>query len=85
MAEYEPNCSLCRKDRLAPQSYSDDICWETVCALHQQPILVLNAHRAQATPEEMEHIKEVAAKRHPGKKFRGYMASMPFHFHDHLV
>ncbi|GAH62273.1 unnamed protein product [marine sediment metagenome] len=83
---YDPNCSLCRKDKLAPQPYADEICWETVCPLHGQVMLVLNDHRPQPTPEEWVHIKEVATKRHPDKKFRGEgMHSMPQHWHEHLV
>jgi len=83
--EYDPACSLCRKDPLAPQPYSDDICWETVCPLHNQPMLVLNAHRSQPTAEEMAHIEEVRKARHPDKRFRGYIQSMREHWHQHLI
>ena len=83
--EYDENCSLCRKDRLREQPYSDDICWVTVCPLHNQPMLVLNAHRAEPTLREWEHIKGVKEKLYPNLRFRGYMASMPGHWHQHLI
>lgn len=83
--DYDPSCSLCRKDPLAPQSYSDDVCWETVCPLHQQPMLVLNRHASKPTSEEIAHIEKVRRERHPDKQFRGYMTSMPQHWHVHLI
>lgn len=82
---YAPDCSLCQKDKLAPQPYADDVCWETVCLRHQQPMLVLNRHAYEPTSEEMAHIEEVRKERHPDKQFRGYMQSTPQHWHDHLV
>lgn len=89
-SEYDPNCSFCRKDKLAPQPYFDNICWETVCpnpACNNQgsPMLVLNRHTETPTDEEIEHIRNVARQRHPDKKFRGYMQSNTKHWHDHLI
>jgi len=83
--DYDPNCSLCRKDPIREQPYRDEICWVTICPLHNQPMIVLNAHRPAPTPGEWEHIKGVKDKLFPNLKFRGYMQSMPQHFHDHLV
>jgi len=83
---YDPNCSLCRKDKLTEQPYHDEVCWVTVCPLHGNPMIVLNEHRLEPTPEEWEHIKELKEKLYPELKFRGEgMHSMPQHFHEHLV
>lgn len=84
--DYDPNCSLCRKDKLAPQPYADEICWITKCTLHNQWMIILNAHRPEPTTEEWEHINKVREKLYPNLKFRGEgMHSMPGHFHEHLV
>ena len=52
----EKNCSLCRRDPIAPQPYSDDVMWETVCPVHSEPMFVLNVHRHYITEEEKEHM-----------------------------
>lgn len=88
---YDGNCSLCRKDSLREQPHHDGICWVTFCpnpqCPHQgSPMIVLNEHRPELTPEEWEHIKEVKEKLYPELKFRGEgMNSMPQHWHEHLV
>jgi len=47
---------------------------------------VLNAHRAEPTAEEWEHIKQVKARLYPNLRFRGEgMHALPSHFHEHLV
>lgn len=82
---YDPSCSLCRKDPIREQPYQDEVCWTTVCPLHQNPMIVLNRHASQPTEEEWEHIKMVQERLFPNLRFRGYMTSMPQHWHDHLV
>lgn len=83
--DYDPNCSLCRKDPIREQPYHDEVCWITVCPLHNQPMIILNDHRPELTAEEREHIRQVKDRLYPDLKFRGYMASMPQHWHEHLV
>lgn len=85
MPEYDQDCSLCRKEPLAEQLYHDEVCWVTSCPLHGNPMIVLNAHRPEPTPEEWEHIKQVKDRLYPNLRFRGYMQSYPQHWHDHLV
>lgn len=84
--DYDPSCSLCRKDPLAPQPYHDEVCWVTVCPLHNQPMIILNAHKPQPTEEEWEHIEVVKDGLYPNLRFRGEgMHAFPQHFHEHLV
>ncbi len=90
MAEYEPNCSLCQKEPLAEQPYHDEVCWVTFCPNLNCPqrgssMIVLNAHRPEPTLAEREHIKQVKDRLYPNLNFRGYMTSMPQHWHDHLM
>jgi len=82
---YDSSCSLCRKDPIAEQTYYDEICWITRCPLHNQPMIVLNRHAPQPTEEEWEHIKTIKDRLYQNLRFRGYMQSMPEHWHDHLV
>lgn len=78
-------CDLCQKEHRREWLWEDEICWITYCSTHGQPMIVLNRHAPQPTQEEMRHIIEIKEKLFPNLRFRGYMASNPEHWHEHLI
>jgi len=83
---FDPNCPLCRKEPLTPHIYEDEVCWVCYCATHRDtPMIVLNDHRPYPTEEEWLHIRKVAKDLFPLRRFRGFMGSMPDHWHEHLI
>lgn len=83
MAEtgYPSSCELCE----LVGDYEDNICKLANCRSCGIPMVVLQRHDTAATSEELEHIKKVVARLFPGKGLRGYMRSIPQHWHDHLI
>jgi len=78
-------CPLCKREPLTKQLYEDDVCWIAYCTSHPSKILiVLKRHTPQPSPEEAEHMYEVAHKLFPNKQWR-YPASLKNHFHLHEV
>jgi len=55
------------------------------CRVHEVPMLVLKEHRPVLTKIEKNEAEDIRLKVFPDKKFRGYMQSIPEHWHDHLV
>jgi len=88
MPEYEPSCPLCRlwhdREIITPLHYEDDICISVDCSVHRIPQIVLKRHAAEPTPEELQHINEVAQRLWPNVRWRP-PASIPQHFHLHSV
>jgi len=86
----DPNCPLCRlvfdNEVKTKIIYKDMIMTITYCETHRdQPLVVLNDHRELPNPIEMNQIRYICEKLFPNKKFRGYMQSIPNHWHDHLI
>lgn len=76
-------CPLCRAEHLTKRLHEDDLCWAAYCSSHPKKIIVvLKRHAATPTPEETEHVWEVAGRLFPGTVWRG-PASIPDHFHLH--
>ena len=78
------SCSLCTKEPLEPQGYSDPICWVTFCSSHKVPLVVLNRHTDMPTAGEWRHIERVAAREYPGHSWRR-PTSMREHFSLHSL
>jgi len=76
------NCTLCTKEPLKPQPYSDGVCWATHCVIHDVPMIVLNRHTESPTGLELHHMKAIAEEVFPGYRWRN-PRSMPEHFHLH--
>lgn len=83
--EYDENCPLCRRDKLQPQPYHDSVCWCTFCNSHPGfPLVVLNRHAAGPTPEELQHMKNIAEQIFPGHSWRPPAAILT-HYHLHAT
>ena len=76
------SCTLCTKEPLKPQPYSDTICWVTYCITHGTPLIVLNRHTDSPTAGEWHHMETIGKKLFPGTRWRT-PRSMPEHFHFH--
>jgi len=77
------NCERCKGEKVTEWKYEDDVCWVARCKSHPDKwMIVLRRHTAFPTQEEMIHLKEVALKLFPDKRFRG-PRSVRDHFHWH--
>ena len=78
------SCSLCG---LKGTLHEDDVFVVDFCATHTDtPMAVLKRHVVEPTREELSHIYEVMAARHPDRKPRGTgMASIKGHWHEHWI
>jgi len=78
-------CPLCKAEKITKWLCEDEVCWVAYCKSHpDKVIIVLKRHTPQPTPEEAEHIQQVAEKFFPNKKWR-YPKSLPQHFHLHEI
>jgi len=79
------SCPLCEAKKLTRWLYEDDMCWVAYCSSHPDKVLiVLRRHARMPTPEEAEHIQQIAEKLFPGKQWR-YPHSILDHFHLHEI
>jgi len=78
-------CELCQGDDIMGIIHQDDVCWITRCKIHKVPMIVLNDHKDKPTEDEMKHMESLRQRYFPKLKFRGYMKSIPDHWHDHLI
>ena len=79
------NCPLCNVKE-------EDILWKDgsffgiICKTCGIPLCILKEHKASATEEEMEEMKDILKRRYPGYRLRGIgMRSIPAHFHEHAI
>lgn len=80
-------CPLCRLarglDRITETLYEDNTVISCYCKSHPSKILiVLKRHTPQPTPEEAEHMQQIAHKLFPNKQWRGPKSILD-HFHLH--
>lgn len=78
-------CDLCKavEDGDA-KSVSGNFCI-LICRTCHTPMIVFKHHRSDLNPEERQEMLEVKEKLFPDKQLRGYMRSIPDHWHDHLT
>jgi hypothetical protein len=85
----DPDCPLCRltysSDVKTSLVYRDSVIMITYCSKHEDQPLVVSITHKLPSPKDLRHIREVCLQCFPDKKFRGYMNSMPNHWHDHLI
>jgi hypothetical protein len=55
----DPNCELCRRERLTEWYHLDHVCWMAECALCGIPMIIFNWHHGP-TAFEIEHMKVVS-------------------------
>jgi len=78
-------CPLCKAEPLTERKYEDAICYVCRCLSHPDKwLIILKRHTPLPTPDEAEHIREVADRLFQGKQWR-YPASLKDHFHLHEV
>jgi len=84
MSESEcPLCRLCQGEVITKFYYEDEVCIVVDCKVHKVPIIVLKRHSPQPTPEEDKHMRDVAERLFPRKKFRYGGRSIKDHYHMH--
>jgi len=75
-------CDLCiAKDKI----WEEKNFYGLICSFHNQPMIVLKEHHFYLTEQEKIEAEDIRKKRYPSLKFRGYMQSIPDHWHDHLI
>jgi Zn ribbon nucleic-acid-binding protein len=77
------SCPLCKAEKLTWWYYEDSLCWIADCKTCGVPLAVLKRHTTQPTPEEVEHMVQIAKKLFPGKRIDFTMKSILGHFHFH--
>jgi len=76
-------CELCKAEKLTEWKHEDEVCYVCRCKSHpQQWIIVLKRHARLPSPEEAEHVQQLASKLFPQKAWR-YPMSILDHWHLH--
>lgn len=82
---YDPNCPLCKAEKLTKWYYEDDIIYICDCLSHpDKKLIVLKRHTPTPTEEEYNHMISIAKKLFPDKKWRE-PASIKDHYHLHEI
>jgi hypothetical protein len=77
------SCQLCIREKLTEWKYEDGTVLVARCASHPDKwLIILKRHTPLPTPDEAEHMRQVADKLFPGKQWR-YPQSIRDHFHLH--
>jgi len=75
-------CELCIGKGII---WSEGKFYGLICRVHKQPMIVLKEHRSYLTGNEKLEAEAIRQKRYPNLKFRGYIGSIPEHWHAHLI
>lgn len=82
-------CPLCRLargfDRVTKVYFEDEKVIVVDCKTCGVPMIVLKRHTVYPTQEEVEHLKSVALKLFPNRRFRAEPRSIKEHFHWHAL
>ncbi len=80
-------CDLCKaiENKKVDKIWAEGSFYGLICREHKQPMIVLIEHRDCLTINETWEAEAIRRRRYPDLKFRGYMASIPQHWHDHLI
>ena len=76
-------CPLCKAERLTRWYHEDGVCWVADCSSHpDKKIIVLRHHSKNPTPLEEKHMKKLAERLFPDKRWRGPKSILD-HYHLH--
>ena len=83
----DPDCLLCRAERITTWHFEDDVCWVTDCLVCMTPMIVWRAHGLPEPEREdllLERLGAIAAERYPdGFWIDGERRRIPDHWHAH--
>lgn len=79
------NCDLCTAYKNHEGKDISKSFFLLTCKIHDQPMIVLKAHRAELTDSEKIELQDIMYKRFIGKRLRGYMQTILNHWHDHII
>lgn len=88
---HDPECLLCRAERISPWHHEDDVCWIADCVVCATPMVVWRGHGIDPSDEERGHmlaqLDRVATAAfgasHGGYWEDGDRRSIPDHWHVH--
>ena len=84
----DPDCPLCRAERLTPWYLDDDLCWIAECTVCTVPMVVLRAHERAPDPATKAELHDrLAAVVGEHFTFEHHvdddMRQIPDHYHAH--
>ena len=83
----DPDCPLCKAERITPWHHEDDTCWIADCEICATPMVVWRGHGIHPPDEERAHmlteLARVADGVFDGHWVDGNMRNIPDHFHAH--
>ena len=84
---HDPECLLCRAERITPWHHDDDICWIADCSICATPMVVWRGHGTEPPDDErghmLAHLTRVAHGVLGDHWLDGNMRNIPDHFHMH--
>ncbi len=84
---HDPDCPLCRAERITPWFHEDDTCWIAACEICNTPMVVWRGHGIDPPEAERSHmlarLAEVATAELGAHWVDGNMRNIPDHFHAH--
>lgn len=89
--DHDPDCLLCRAEKITPWHHEDDICWIADCFQCATPMVVWKRHGTEPSAGEKQHMLDqlaIVAHARFGESHDGFwvdpeMRSIPNHFHSH--
>jgi hypothetical protein len=83
----DPECPLCRAERITEWYVDDDLCWITDCMVCMTPMVVWRSHGLPDGDLErrlLARLEPIAAARYPeGYYVDGERRRIPDHWHAH--
>ena len=83
----EPDCLLCRAERITEWHFEDDDCWVTDCMVCMTPMIVWRSHGLPSPGLEtalLQRLEAIANARYPdGYYVDGERRRIPDHWHAH--
>jgi hypothetical protein len=83
----DPDCLLCRAERITPWYFEDDECWVTDCMVCRTPMIVWRTHGLPEVETEarlLARLETITAERYPdGYYIDGERRRIPDHWHAH--
>ncbi len=77
-------CDLCKVGSEETIFLNDDF-FSLLCRTCKVSMIVLKEHRPALSEGEKQEVEELRKRYFPDKQFRGFMRSIPEHWHDHLI
>jgi len=83
----DPDCLLCRADRITPWFHEDDVCWIAECEICAVPMVVWRWHGTEPPENHLAHMRarlaDVASAELGAYYVDGHMRNIPDHWHCH--